>query len=153
MYLYVIFASLFNSILIGLFGKFLGRQAVVYISLLTLLSSFFCSLIILYEILLNQNILVINLYNLLIISEIKIDIGFLFDSLTAIMLLVVLSISSLVHIFTAGYMSHDPFIVRFYTFLGFFTFFMIILITADNFLQLFVGWEGVGVCSYLLINF
>ena len=50
-------------------------------------------------------------------------------------------------------MSHDPFIVRFYTFLGFFTFFMIILVTSDNFLQLFVGWEGVGVCSYLLINF
>lgn len=139
MYLYVIFASLFNSILIGLFGHFLGRQAVVYISLVTLISSFLCSLIILYEILLNQNILVIHLYNLLIIYEIKIDIGFLFDSLTAIMLLVVLGISSLVHIFTAGYMSHDPFIVRFYTFLGFFTFFMVILITADNFLQLFVG--------------
>jgi NADH-quinone oxidoreductase subunit L len=153
MYLYVIFSSLFNSILIGLFGKFLGRQAVIYISLVTLISSFICSLIILYEILLNQNILVIHLYNLLIISEIKIDIGFLFDSLTAIMLLVVLCISSLVHVFTAGYMSHDPFIVRFYTFLGFFTFFMIILVTADNFLQLFVGWEGVGVCSYLLINF
>jgi NADH:ubiquinone oxidoreductase subunit 5 (subunit L)/multisubunit Na+/H+ antiporter MnhA subunit len=139
MYLYVIFASLFNSILIGLFGKFIGRQAVVFISLLTLISSFLCSLIILYEILLTQNILVIHLYNLLIISEIKIDIGFLFDSLTAIMLLVVLGISSLVHVFTAGYMSHDPFIVRFYTFLGFFTFFMIVLITADNFLQLFVG--------------
>jgi len=69
------------------------------------------------------------------------------------MLFIVLSISALVHIFTAGYMSHDPFIVRFYTFLGLFTFFMIILVTADNFLQLFVGWEGVGVCSYLLINF
>jgi NADH:ubiquinone oxidoreductase subunit 5 (subunit L)/multisubunit Na+/H+ antiporter MnhA subunit len=139
MYLYVIFASLFNSILIGLFGKFLGRQTVIYISLVTLISSFIFSLIILYEILLNQNILIIHLYNLLIISEIKIDIGFLFDSLTAVMLFVVLGISSLVHIFTAGYMSHDPFIVRFYTFLGFFTFFMIILITADNFLQLFVG--------------
>ena len=153
MYLYIIFSSLFNSILIGLFGKFLGRQAVIYISLLTLISGFMCAVIILYEILLNNNILVITLYNLLIISEIKIDIGFLFDSLTSIMLLVVLSISTLVHIFTAGYMSHDPFIVRFYTFLGFFTFFMIILVTADNFLQLFVGWEGVGVCSYLLINF
>src|SRR6185369_8294713 len=111
MYLYIIFSSLFNSILIGLFGKILGRQAVVYISLIT---GFICALIILYEILLNNNILVITLYNLLIISEIKIDIGFLFDSLTSIMLLVVLSISTLVHIFTAGYMSHDPFIVRFY---------------------------------------
>ena len=69
------------------------------------------------------------------------------------MLFIVTGISTLVHIFTAGYMSHDPFIVRFYTFLGLFTFFMIILVTSDNFLQLFVGWEGVGVCSYLLINF
>jgi len=50
-------------------------------------------------------------------------------------------------------MGHDPFIIRFFTFLGFFTFFMVVLVTADNFLQLFVGWEGVGVCSYLLINF
>lgn len=111
------------------------------------------SLIILYEILLNQNIIVIDLYNLLIINEIKINVGFSFDSLTSIMLIVVISISTLVHIFTAGYMSHDPFIVRFYTYLGLFTFFMVILITSDNFLQLFVGWEGVGVCSYLLINF
>jgi NADH-quinone oxidoreductase subunit L len=131
----------------------LGRQAAVYSALLTLLISLFFAIIILQEILLNKNIVVINLYNLFIINDIKLDIGFLFDQLTAIMLFVVLGISSLVHIFTAGYMSHDPFIVRFYTFLGLFTFFMIILVTADNFLQLFVGWEGVGVCSYLLINF
>jgi NADH-quinone oxidoreductase subunit L len=104
-----------------------------------MLISLFFVFIILYEILLSNNILIINFYNLLIINEIKIDIGFLFDQLTAIMLLVVIGISTLVHIFTAGYMSHDPFIVRFFTFLGFFTFFMIILITSDNFLQLFVG--------------
>jgi len=122
-----------------LFGKYIGRQAAIYSALLTLLVSFFFVIIILQEILLNKNIVVINLYNLFIINDIKLDIGFLFDQLTAIMLFVVLGISSLVHIFTAGYMSHDPFIVRFYTFLGLFTFFMIILVTADNFLQLFVG--------------
>jgi NADH-quinone oxidoreductase subunit L len=102
---------------------------------LTLLISLFFAIIILQEILLNKNIVVINLYNLFIINDIKLDIGFLFDQLTAIMLFVVLSISALVHIFTAGYMSHDPFIIRFYTFLGLFTFFMIILVTADNFLH------------------
>jgi NADH:ubiquinone oxidoreductase subunit 5 (subunit L)/multisubunit Na+/H+ antiporter MnhA subunit len=139
MYLSVIFLSLFNSILIGLFGKYFGRQAVVFMSLLTMLISLFFTFIILYEILLSNNILIINFYNLLIINEIKIDIGFLFDQLTAIMLFVVIGISTFVHIFTAGYMSHDPFIVRFYTFLGLFTFFMVILITSDNFLQLFVG--------------
>ena len=153
MYLYIVFSSLISSLWIGLFGKYLGRQASIYSALLTLLLSLFFAIIILQEILLNKNILVINLYNLFIINDIKLDIGFLFDQLTAVMLFVVLCISALVHIFTAGYMSHDPFIVRFYTFLGLFTFFMIILVTSDNFLQLFVGWEGVGVCSYLLINF
>ncbi len=153
MYLYVIFSSLFNSILIGLFGRFFGRQTAVSMAIITMLISLFFTLIILFEILLNQNIVIIDFYNLFIINEIKINIGFLFDSLTSIMLLVVIGISTFVHIFTAGYMSHDPFIVRFYTYLGLFTFFMVILITSDNFLQLFVGWEGVGVCSYLLINF
>jgi NADH-quinone oxidoreductase subunit L len=106
-----------------------------------------------YEIFFSQNIVSVSLYELCKISDISIQIGLLFDSLTAIMLLVVIGISSVVHIFTAGYMSHDPYIVRFYSYLGLFTFFMLVLVTADNFLQLFVGWEGVGVCSYLLINF
>lgn len=153
MYLFVIFSSLFNSLLIGVFGKYLGRQTAIFMSLSTLLISLFFTLIILFEILLVNNVVLIDFYNLFIINEIKINIGFLFDSLTSVMLLVVISISTFVHIFTAGYMSHDPFIVRFYTYLGLFTFFMVILITSDNFLQLFVGWEGVGVCSYLLINF
>lgn len=153
MYLFVIFSSLFNSLLIGGFGKYLGRQTAVFMSLFTMLISLFFTLIILFEILLVKNVVLLDFYNLFIINEIKINIGFLFDSLTSVMLLVVIGISTFVHIFTAGYMSHDPFIVRFYTYLGLFTFFMVILITSDNFLQLFVGWEGVGVCSYLLINF
>lgn len=139
MYLYIIFANLINSIIIGLFGNLLGRQTCQVVTLGTILLSFFFSIIILYEILLNNNIIVISLYNLLIINEFKIEIGFLFDQLTAIMLFIVIFISTCVHIFTAGYMSHDPFIIRFFVYLGFFTFFMIILITADNFLQLFVG--------------
>ncbi len=139
MYLFVIFSSLFSSLLIGLFGKSLGRQASVFIALLTMLVSLFFTLIILVEILLINNTIIIDFYNLFIINEIKINIGFLFDSLTSVMLLVVIGISTFVHIFTAGYMSHDPFIVRFYTYLGLFTFFMVILITSDNFLQLFVG--------------
>ena len=139
MYLFVIFSSLFNSLLIGLFGRFFGRQAVIYMALSTMLVSLFFTFIILYEILIINNIVIIDFYNLFIINEIKVNIGFLFDSLTSIMLLVVIGISTFVHIFTAGYMSHDPFIVRFYTYLGLFTFFMVILITSDNFLQLFVG--------------
>ena len=153
MYLFVIFASLFNSLLVGLFGRILGRQAVIYMALLVMLVSLLFSLIILYEILLLNNTILIDLYTLFILDSYKVNIGFEINGLVSIMLLVVIGISTLVHIFTAGYMDHDPFIVRFYVYLGLFTFFMIILITSDNFLQLFVGWEGVGVCSYLLINF
>jgi len=153
MYLLIIFATLFNSIFIGLLGRFIGRQASIFTTILTMLCILLFSILAFYEILLNNNILVINLYTLLLINNIKINIAFLFDTLSVVMLLVILIISTFVHIFTAGYMSHDPFIIRFYSYLGFFTFFMIILVTADNFIQLFVGWEGVGLCSYLLINF
>lgn len=79
--------------------------------------------------------------------------GFLFDSLTAVMLIVVTSISTLVHLYSTEYMGQDPHLPRFMSYLSFFTFFMLILITGDNYMQMFVGWEGVGLCSYLLINF
>lgn len=79
--------------------------------------------------------------------------GFLFDSLTAMILIVVTSVSSLVHIYSTSYIEHDPHLSRFITYLSFFTFFIIILVSADNLVQIFVGWEGVGLCSYLLINF
>ena len=79
--------------------------------------------------------------------------GFQFDSLTVSMLIPVLIISSLVHIYSIGYMSNDPHIQRFFSYLSLFTFMMIILVTANNYLLMFVGWEGVGVCSYLLVSF
>jgi proton-translocating NADH-quinone oxidoreductase chain L len=79
--------------------------------------------------------------------------GFLFDSLTVVMLVVVTAVSSLVHLYSTEYMGHDPHLPRFMSYLSLFTFFMLILVTSDNFIQLFVGWEGVGLCSYLLINF
>lgn len=69
------------------------------------------------------------------------------------MLVVVVSISTLVHVYSSSYMEHDPHLPRFMSYLSLFTFFMLILVTADNFVQMFLGWEGVGFCSYLLINF
>lgn len=77
----------------------------------------------------------------------------MFDSLTVSMFLVVNIVSTLVHIYSTSYMSEDPHIVRFIGYLSFFTFFMLILVSADNFIQMFLGWEGVGLCSYLLISF
>jgi NADH:ubiquinone oxidoreductase subunit 5 (subunit L)/multisubunit Na+/H+ antiporter MnhA subunit len=79
--------------------------------------------------------------------------GFMFDTLTVLMLVVVTTVSTIVHCYSIGYMESDPHISRFFSYLSLFTFFMIILVTADNLVQMFVGWEGVGLCSYLLINF
>jgi NADH-ubiquinone oxidoreductase chain 5 len=83
----------------------------------------------------------------------NIDWGFMFDSLTISMCVIVTFISLLVHLYSMEYMAHDPHLSRFMSYLSLFTFFMLILVTADNFIQMFVGWEGVGLCSYLLINF
>src|SRR5687767_13499879 len=139
MYLCLILLPLFNSLFIGLFGYLIGRQITIYSSVLTLLINNILVLFIINEILLNDNIIFLNLYTLLIINDIKLNISFIFDQLVSIMLFVIITISIFVHIFTVGYMSHDPFIIRFYTYLGLFTFFMIILVTADNLIQLFIG--------------
>jgi NADH-quinone oxidoreductase subunit L len=87
----------------------------------------------------------INLYN--------IDIGFLCDDISTTMFIVVTFISSIVHIYSLSYMEGDYNILKFLSFLSLFTSFMLILVSANNFIQLFIGWEGVGLCSYLLINF
>lgn len=79
--------------------------------------------------------------------------GLQIDVISSVMLIVVTSVSSLVHIYSTGYMKGDPHVPRFMAYLSLFTFLMIVLVTSDNYLQLFIGWEGVGVCSYLLINF
>ena len=86
-------------------------------------------------------------------ETLNVDWGFLFDSLTVVMCCVVTFVSSIVHLYSTEYMAYDPHLPRFMSYLSLFTFFMLILVTADNFIQMFVGWEGVGLCSYLLINF
>ena len=83
----------------------------------------------------------------------NVDWDFMFDSSTVVMCCVVTFVSSIVHLYFKEYMAHDPHLFRFMFYLSLFTFFMLILVTADNFIQMFVGWEGVGLCSYLLINF
>jgi NADH-ubiquinone oxidoreductase chain 5 len=83
----------------------------------------------------------------------SVDWGFMFDSLTVSMLLPVLVVSSMVHVYSISYMSEDPHNQRFFSYLSMFTFFMLILVAGDNYLILFVGREGIGVSSYLLINF
>lgn len=153
MYLITIFLPLFSFILAGIFGRYLGFKGSIGLSFFCMLSSFFCSLLCLYETTICQCSVFITLNSWIKIELLEINWGFMFDSLTSIMCCIVSFISTLVHFYSIEYMSNDPHITRFMSYLSLFTFFMLILVTADNFIQMFLGWEGVGLCSYLLINF
>jgi NADH-ubiquinone oxidoreductase chain 5 len=153
MYLLLIFLSLIGSLLAGFFGKFLGSLGSIRITVFTVFCSFIISLIIFYEVALLKSTVFLELFFWIDSEVLNIKWSFMFDSLTVSMCVVVIFISFLVHLYSIEYMSNDPHISRFMSYLSLFTFFMLILITADNFVQMFIGWEGVGLCSYLLINF
>ena len=153
MYLSIIFLPLLGALTAGLFGRYIGKQGSIIITTTLVSISSLLSFVVFYETVLCHSVTSFKLFtwmesNLLIISW-----GFLFDSLTATMLIVVTFISSLVHLYSSSYMSEDPHIPRFMSYLSLFTFFMLMLVTADNYVQMFLGWEGVGLASYLLINF
>ncbi len=144
---------LIASIISGFFGRFIGdRNSEIFTSLLVSISAVF-SAFILYEVVINQyqeNIVIASWINS---GSLNVNWSMKIDSLSAVMLVVVTSVSSLVHIYSIGYMSHDPHKPRFMAYLSLFTFAMLMLVTSDNFIQLFFGWEGVGLCSYFLIGF
>ncbi len=153
MYLLVIFLPLFSSLSLGFYGRCLGFYGSAIISLLCLGFSFLISLLIFFEIGLNDHIIFIDLFTWIFSDDIFIRWNFLFDNLTSVMLVVVTFISFLVHFYSIEYMKLDPHFPRFISFLSIFTFFMLVLVTSGNLVQLFIGWEGVGLASYLLINF
>ena len=153
MYLTIVFLSIIGSCLAGLFGRYLGSWGSAIITTSCLFFSFSLSLLIFYEVALTGCCTYIKLTTWISSDVLNVDWGFMFDSLTALMCVVVTFVSFLVHLYSTEYMSHDPHLPRFMSYLSLFTFFMLILVTADNFVQMFVGWEGVGLCSYLLINF
>nr|YP_010394123.1 NADH dehydrogenase subunit 5 [Phytophthora litchii]DAZ88131.1 TPA_asm: NADH dehydrogenase subunit 5 [Phytophthora litchii] len=149
----LIFLPFLGSVAAGLFGFYIGREGSIFITTLTTFLSCLFSLIIVYNSITYEYEYIIYISNWISSGLFNCNWCFLFDSLTMIMLVVVTSISTLVHLYSSKYMSHDPHLSRFMSYLSLFTFFMIILVTGDNFMQMFVGWEGVGFCSYLLINF
>ena len=153
MYLLVILLPLFNSIITGFGGRWLGFYGSSLISCFNLSITFLIALLISIEICLNNYIIFFNLFCWINSSNLIVNWNLLFDNLTSIMLVVVSSISLLVHIYSIDYMKNDPHVPRFLSFLSIFTFFMLVLVTSGNLLQLFLGWEGVGLASYLLINF
>nr|YP_011017768.1 NADH dehydrogenase subunit 5 [Polysiphonia morrowii]WQF69614.1 NADH dehydrogenase subunit 5 [Polysiphonia morrowii] len=153
MYLTIIFLPLLSSLSVGFCGRWLGFYGSCFISMTCLILSFVLSVLIFFEISLNNCDVFIELFYWLISDNILIKWNFLFDNLTTTMLIIVTFISSLVHFYSIEYMKYDPHFPRFISFLSIFTFFMLILVTSGNLLQLFVGWEGVGLASYLLISF
>jgi NADH-ubiquinone oxidoreductase chain 5 len=153
MYLLILGLPLYSAFLAGFFGKYLGGKGSAIITTFSVLLAFFLSFLCFYEVALNQAPCLLKITPWIITEKTTIYWGFLFDTLTCVMLVVVTSISSLVHLYSTEYMSQDPHLSRFMAYLSFFTFFMLILVTSDNFFGMFVGWEGVGLCSYLLINF
>ena len=153
MYLLIIALPLIGSCSAGLFGRYIGPNGSAIITTTCLIISFFCSFFGFYEVALMESVVYIKLIPWIDSEVLNIDWGFMFDTLTVVMCCVVTFISSLVHLYSIEYMAYDPHLSRFMSYLSLFTFFMLILVTADNFVQMFVGWEGVGLCSYLLINF
>ncbi len=135
-----------------IFGKQLGRGVPIITTTLTSIS-FVLSFVTLVDVIATGNSYMVVLKEWMYTDDLFVNWGFCFDSLTCVMIVVVTFISSLVHLYSTEYMENDPHLTRFMSYLSLFTFFMLILVTADNFLQMFVGWEGVGVSSYLLINF
>lgn len=149
----VILAPLLGSIIAGVFGKFIGRRASHTITILLMIFSFVCSIIISKWVLHDGRSFNGPLYTWALTGNIQFNMGLLLDHLTVIMMLMVTFVSLLVHIYSMGYMKDDPGYQRFFSYVSLFTFSMLTLLAANNFAQLFFGWEAVGLVSYLLIGF
>ncbi len=153
MYLLILVIPLLGAFITGFGGYFLGSRGASFFAPICLAICWFLCLISFYEVALAQSPCYLKIFSWVDLGLFNFSWGLMFDSLTVIMLVVVTTVSTIVHFYSVGYMSADPHLPRFISYLSLFTFFMIILVTADNFVQMFVGWEGVGLCSYLLINF
>ena len=153
MYLAIIVLPLLGSIASGFFGRKVGVTGSQLITCSSVIITTLLSTLAFIEVGLNNISVSLQLFRWVDSESLNVLWSFNFDSLTVSMLIPVLIVSSLVHIYSIGYMSHDPHNQRFFSYLSLFTFMMIILVTSDNYLLMFVGWEGVGVCSYLLVSF
>ena len=153
MYQAIVFFPLLGALIAGLLGRVIGHRNSEYITTGLLIASALLSCVAFVDVGLNGNASKILVLSWLQSGSLVIDWTLRIDTLTVVMLVVVTGVSSLVHVYSIGYMSHDEHRARFFAYLSLFTFMMLMLVTADNFLQLFFGWEGVGLASYLLIGF
>ncbi|MFH2212369.1 MAG: NADH-quinone oxidoreductase subunit L [Pseudomonadota bacterium] len=152
LYLLVPLAPLVGAVIAGLFGKMIGRTLTHWVTIVGVAISFIASVVIFQDVRAGH---VFNgsVYTWLTSGEMRFEIGFLIDQLSALMMVVVTFVSLMVHIYTIGYMAEDPGYQRFFSYISLFTFSMLMLVMSNNFLQLFFGWEAVGLVSYLLIGF
>ena len=152
-YLSIVFAPLIGSILAGIFGHWMERKVAHIVTIGGVAASFVLSLVVFQDTAINGNTFNGNVYTWMVSGGVGFHVGFLVDQLTAMMLVVVSFVSLMVHIYTIGYMQEDPGYKRFFSYISLFTFSMFMLVMSNNFMQLFFGWEAVGVVSYLLIGF
>jgi NADH-quinone oxidoreductase subunit L len=150
----IVLSPLVGSVLAGLGGKYIGRSGSHWVTIIGVAISLVLSLLVFQHVIIDKaGVYDISLYTWMETGGIKFEIGFMVDALTSVMLVVVTSVSLLVHIYTIGYMQDDPGYSRFFSYISLFTFSMLVLVMSNNFLQLFFGWEAVGLVSYLLIGF
>ena len=155
MYQTIVFLPLLASLIAGLFGRQIGDRGAQMVTCGALIVSAVLSWVAFFQVALapGDHSLHVQVLSWIVSGDFNVNWAFQIDTLTAVMLVVVNTVSCLVHIYSVGYMSHDPHIPRFMSYLSLFTFAMLMLITSDNFVQMFFGWEGVGLASYLLIGF
>ena len=153
MYAAIVFLPLVGALLAGFFGKIIGDRGAHLVTCIFMAASMLLGAICFYDVALQQNAQTIQLFTWIESGNLKAEWALKIDTLTAIMVLVVTSVSTMVHVYSIGYMHHDPHNPRFFAYLSLFTFAMLMLVTADNLVQMFFGWEGVGLASYLLIGF
>ena len=152
LYLLVPLAPLIGALIAGLFGRYIGPVWSHRATILLVFISLLASIVILLDVL-KGNIYNGSVYTWLVAGDTRFEIGFLIDQLSATMMVIVSLVSLMVHIYTIGYMHDDPGYQRFFSYISLFTFSMMMLVMSNNFLQLFFGWEAVGLVSYLLIGF
>ncbi len=153
MYAAIVLLPILGSAITGLFGRLLGARLSEIITTGLLFCSAALSVVAFTDVALGDHEYIIQLLPWIHSGDFAVDWTVRVDTITAVMLVVVTGVSSLVHLYTIGYMHEDPHRARFFSYLSLFTFAMLMLVTANNFLQLFFGWEGVGLASYLLIGF
>lgn len=149
----IVLLPLLASLLSGLFGRFTGRRGAQWLCILAVLASGLMAGLLFWMLMIRPEQYDIHLYEWARFGELSIGVGFYLDRLSALMMCVVTSVSLMVHIYTIGYMREDPGYQRFYSYIALFTFAMLVLVLANNLMQLFFGWEAVGLVSYLLIGF